>query len=121
MPSIANSLKFLVPVPSAFSSRQPPLVLVLLQLLPLIYSSGVRGCRRSMRKNFAIRSSETTTNPQRLYYKCDTYNNFRWCKGSVEHNLNNQHESPLCREEGDSSKKKKMKEELKHLKKKLKQ
>ena len=34
------------------------------------------GCGRK----YAIRSSESTSNPQRLYYKCDSCNSFKWCK-----------------------------------------
>ena len=69
-------------------------------------------------RKFAIRSSDTTLNPQRLYYKCDPCNNLRWCKGRVEQeNRGNIDEGESVENRGKS----KMQEELKQMKKKLKQ
>ena len=41
------------------------------------------GCGRK----FAIRSSDSAKNPQRLYYKCDVCDTFKWCKGNVDKNV----------------------------------
>ena len=81
-------------------------------------------------RRFAIRSSETAKNPQKLYYKCDPCDNFKWCKGFVEQTFdeaqskgNRADENRGMQEEnrGMQEGSRGMHEELKLLKKKLKQ
>ena len=81
-------------------------------------------------RRFAIRSSETAKNPQKLYYKCDPCDNFKWCKGFLEHTSdevqskgNRDDENRGMQEQswGMQEQSRGMHEELKLLKKKIKQ
>lgn len=59
-------------------------------------------------------------NPQRLYYKCDLCDNFKWCKGSIEQPLpirNNRGST----KEGEIEENRSLDEEIHQMKKKLKQ
>ena len=38
-------------------------------------------------RKFAIISSDSAKNPQRLYYKCDVCYTFKWFKGNVDKNV----------------------------------
>ena len=68
-------------------------------------------------KKYAIRSSESTCNPQRLYYKCDSYNSFKWCKAQM-HEAGQSRGSSFVRDDSAQSN---LYEEVKQLKKKIKQ
>lgn len=54
-------------------------------------------------------------NPERLYYKCDDCNTFRWCVGIIDHN------SIVRQVEEDEASNVNLKEEMKLLKKRIKQ
>ncbi|XP_021757148.1 uncharacterized protein LOC110722190 [Chenopodium quinoa] len=76
-------------------------------------------------RKFFIRSSGSSLNPQRLYYKCDACNNFKWCKVVVEESSSNQQQEFQSRGRGnmdtrDAERQMSMHEELKQLKKKIK-
>ncbi|XP_056698262.1 uncharacterized protein [Spinacia oleracea] len=67
-------------------------------------------------RRFSIRSSETRKNPQKLYYKCDPCDNFKWCKGFLDQTLEEVQSKGNKADENRG-----MHEELKLLKKKINQ
>ncbi|XP_021733001.1 uncharacterized protein LOC110699793 [Chenopodium quinoa] len=68
-------------------------------------------------RKYAIRSSESTSNPQRRYYKCDSCNSFKWCK---VYQLEEGQSRGSCYER-DGSGHSNLHDELEQLKKKVKQ
>ncbi|XP_021766601.1 uncharacterized protein LOC110731058 [Chenopodium quinoa] len=76
-------------------------------------------------RKFVIRRSDSSLNPQRLYYKCDACNNFKWCKVVVDESSSNQQQECESRGRGsmdtrDGERQMSMHAELKQLKKKIK-